>query len=102
MKEKLVRDNIPDIIKKDGRVPHTRILSDDEYEKQLELKLVEEVNEYLESKDIEELADIMEVIYAISEFKGTALSELESIRKNKVSKNGSFEKRLLLFDITSS
>ena len=63
---------------------------------------MEEVNEYLESKDIEELADIMEVIYAISEFKGAALSELESIRKNKVSKNGSFEKRLLLFDITSS
>lgn len=92
MKEKLVRDNIPEIIMKDGHVPHTRVLSDEEYVKQLEIKLFEETNEYLESKDVEELADILEVIYAISQFKGVALSELESVRRNKAEKNGSFHK----------
>lgn len=86
MKEKLVRDNIPEIIMKDGHVPHTRVLSDEEYVKQLEIKLLEETNEYLESKDVEELADILEVIYAISQFKGVALSELESVRRNKAEK----------------
>ena len=101
MKEKLVRDNIPEIIMKNGHVPHTRVLSDEEYVKQLEIKLLEETNEYLESKDVEELADILEVIYAISQFKGVALSELESVRRNKAEKNGSFHKKLLLFDITS-
>lgn len=60
MKEynKLVRDNIPEIMIKNGAKPVTRILSDNEYLEELNKKLLEEVNEYLSSGDILELADI--------------------------------------------
>lgn len=101
MKAKLVRDNIPNIIKADGRTPHTRVLSESETQIYLEEKLKEEVQEYLESKQIEELADILEVIYAISEINNCLRSELELIREQKKIKNGGFNKRLLLYDITS-
>ena len=59
---KLVSDNIPNIIKENGEVPITRILTDEEYKKELEKKLDEELQEVLEAtgKDrIEELADIL-------------------------------------------
>lgn len=98
---KLVRDNIPDIIMSDGRTPHTRVLSEDECQSYLEEKLIEEVHEYLESKQIEELADILEVVYAISEIKNCTQSKLETIREQKKIKNGGFKKRVLLYDITS-
>lgn len=68
--------------------------------RQLEIKLQEETAEYLESKDIEELADILEVVYALSEYKGSSKSSLEEIRVKKQSKNGAFSKRIFLTDIT--
>ena len=64
---KLVRDNIPNIIKEKGEEPITRILSDEEYKKELEKKLNEEYQEVLEasgSERVEELADMLEVIKA--------------------------------------
>ena len=51
---KLVRDRIPEIILKDNELPTTRILDDEEYIKELNRKLQEEVNEYLENDNIEE------------------------------------------------
>lgn len=97
---KLIRDNIPEIIAKDGRKAHARILDKDEYEVQLEINLKEEAEKYLESKDVEELADILEVVYALSQLKETSKDALEEIRLKKANKNGVFEKRLLLFRIT--
>ena len=67
---KLVRDKIPEIILKDNELPTTRILDDEEYIKELNRKLQEEVNEYLEAENIEEMVDILEVIRAILEHKG--------------------------------
>jgi len=69
---KLVRDNIPEIMIKNGAKPVTRILTEEEYLKELNKKLLEEVNEYLESGSIEELADIEEVIIAILNAKKTS------------------------------
>ena len=73
---KLVRDNIPEIIESGGEKPIIRTLDDEEYRLCLEEKLDEEVAEYHESKAIEELADILEVIYALSEAQGYSVDEL--------------------------
>jgi len=93
---KLVRDNIEEIMISKGAKPVTRILSDEEYLTELNKKILEEVNEYLESEDIEELADIKEVFLAILEAKQISNDTLEEIRLNKVKKRGAFKKRLFL------
>ena len=98
MKEykKLVRDNIPDIMIKNGATPITRILTQEEYLHELKRKLLEETNEFLESESIEELADIEEVIIAILEATNQNKDTLEKIRKQKVKKRGAFKKRIFL------
>lgn len=93
---KLVRDNIEEIMLKNGAKPVTRILSNEEYLKELNKKLLEEVKEYLESEEPEELADIIEVILAILNIKGLTKDTIEDIRKNKVLKRGAFTKKLFL------
>ena len=93
---KLVRDNIPDIIRSNGEKAITKTLNEAEYLKELNNKLIEEVNEYLESGNIIELADVYEVILALIKAKGVQKDEFEMIRKNKVLKNGAFDKRIFL------
>ena len=77
---KLVRDKIPEIIKADGKECKTRILSKDEYIAALETKLNEEVAEYQEDKNLEEMADVLEVLQAICLARGYSLDELEAMR----------------------
>ena len=93
---KLVRDNIPDIILKDNELPVTRILNDEEYIKALDKKLKEEVNEYFNDHNIEEMVDILEVIRAILRAKGSSYSEIEAKRKKKALKRGTFKKKVYL------
>lgn len=93
---KLVRDNIPEIMIQNGAKPITRMLSKEEYLIELNKKLSEEVNEYLESGSIEELADIEEVILGILDIKNLSKEELEIVRKTKVKKRGAFTKRIFL------
>ena len=93
---KLVRDKIPEIINADNRRAVTRILDTDEYIKELNTKLQEEVKEYLEDNNIEELADIVEVIYAILDSNNISIEEFEKIRKAKVEKRGAFKNRIFL------
>ena len=93
--EKAIRDKIPEIIKSSGKRCNVKKLDDSEFLIHLEKKLLEELNEYQESKDVEELADILEVIYRISELKGV---NLDNIRQEKVEKRGGFEKNLFLID----
>ena len=102
MKEfnKLVRDRIPAIIENNGEVANIRILNDEEYIRELNTKLMEEVREYLESGDVEELADIQEVLRAILDFKQVGISDFESIRQTKVDKRGAFKDRILLISTT--
>lgn len=96
---KLVRDFIPEIIKENGKLCNTEVLSDDMYIKMLDEKLNEELLEYQESKDIEEIADILEVIYAIANARGYSVVQLEQIRKEKTDKRGGFEKKIFLKDV---
>jgi predicted house-cleaning noncanonical NTP pyrophosphatase (MazG superfamily) len=93
---KLVRDNIPAIIKASGGVPHTTILNNDDYLKALGNKLVEEALEAKQTPIVEELADVMEVLLAIAENQGISLQEIEKARIKKNQTNGSFEKRIFL------
>ena len=97
---KLVRDFIPDIIEKSGNECRTRILSDDEYLKMLDAKLDEELSEYHQDQNIEELADLLELIQAATVARGYTLEELESARAEKAKKRGGFEKKILLIDVT--
>lgn len=96
---KLVRDNIPEVIKSNNEVPITRILSDDEYKKCLDIKLLEEVNEYLKDDNLEEIADVMEVIYSILKYKNIRFNELEKVIKGKREKKGSFDKKIFLEEV---
>ena len=93
---KAIRDKIPEIIKESGKKCEIKTLSDEEFLEELERKLVEELNEYQESKDVEELSDILEVIYRISSLKGTSSEQLDKIRKDKVTKRGAFDDNLFL------
>lgn len=94
---KLVRDKIPSIIEKnEGVVPKIRILETEEYIKELNIKLKEELNEYLESGEVEELADLEEVLMAILKAKNISYSDFEKIRNEKVQKRGAFNDRIFL------
>ena len=94
---KLVRDKIPEIIMSNGaKSCKTRILSNEEYLLSLNTKLQEEMKEYLESGEIEELADLEEVIRAILDAKNTNYSDFEQIRQNKVKKRGAFKNKIFL------
>lgn len=93
---KLVRDKIPDIIEAEGRSVKTRILNDEEYRAELNKKLQEEVKEYLDDNNVEELADIVEVVYGILNSMDVSLEEFENIRKSKADKRGEFQDRVFL------
>lgn len=96
---KLVRDRIPEIIEKDGRTCNIEILSDEEYLKMVDAKLDEELAEYHQDQNIEELADLVEVIYAAARARGYSAIELEAVRATKAEKRGTFEKKILLKEV---
>ena len=93
---KLVRDKIPEIIAKDNRKPITTILNNEGYMIELNRKIQEEIKEYLESEEVEELADIVEVIYGILDAKNISIEEFENIREEKVKKRGAFKEKIFL------
>ncbi len=93
---KLVRDRIPEIITSDNCSCVTRIMEDDEYLESLNSKMQEELKEYLESGEVEELADLEEVLRAILDFKKVSYADFEKIRNNKVEKRGAFKKKIFL------
>jgi predicted house-cleaning noncanonical NTP pyrophosphatase (MazG superfamily) len=95
---KVIRDKIPEIIQKDGHTCNIQTLSDEKFIIEIEKKLSEEVTEYQNDKNPEELADILEVIYAIAQLKGISKEELEKIRIKKLQDRGGFEKNLFLLD----
>ena len=93
---KLVRDKIVDIIKANGEIPKYHTLSDEQYLEELHKKLLEEAGEFIEADNLEELADLMEVVYAIAKVKKINLEEVEQIRLKKREKRGGFEDRIYL------
>jgi len=93
---KLVRDRIPEIIEKSGKTAYRRILNNEEYIEELDRKLNEECAEYQADKSIEELADMLEVMYAIAQARGYSIEELEQIRAEKAEKRGGFKDKIYL------
>lgn len=93
---KLVRDKIPEIIEKSGKSCETEVLSDIEYLNMLDVKLEEELKEYYQDKSLEELADLLEVIFAITEARGYSIAELEKLRQKKANERGGFMQKILL------
>ena len=93
---KLVRDRIPAIIEATGATCITEILSDEAYLRMLDAKLDEELAEYHADQNVEELADLLEVIYACAAARGCSREELEAVRATKAAKRGGFEQKILL------
>lgn len=96
---KLVRDRIPEIIEASGKRCEIQILEDDDYLRMVDAKLDEELAEYHKDQNLEELADLLEVIYAATEARGYTIEQLEEARAVKAEKRGSFRKRLLLIEV---
>ena len=93
---KLVRDKIPEYIRKKGGAPIVHIAGDKEYWEKLKEKLQEEIKEFSESETIEEMADIQEVIDAICSYKKFNQKKIETVRKEKVKRRGAFKKKIIL------
>ena len=93
---KLVRDKIPDIIAAQGKSCDFRMLTDTEYLEALDKKLDEELAEYHESGSVEELADLLEVIYAIARAKCCPVDE---VRRTKICERGGFTKKIMLLSV---
>ena len=93
---KLVRDRILEIIRKNGREPKSHVADEREYWLKLKEKLQEEVDEFKLSENPEELADILEVLYAIRDAKGVDWNELENLRAKKWEERGGFQDRIIL------
>lgn len=95
---KLVRDRIPEIIEASGKTCKTTVLDDAEYLRMLDAKLDEELAEYHKDQNIEELADLLEVIYAAAIARGYTVEELERVREQKAENRGAFKERLFLYE----
>lgn len=94
---KLVRDKIPEIVKAKGINPTNHIADDKEFFNALLEKLREEVEEFIQEPSQEEMADIMEVVYAILKQKGYSFNEIEEVRKKKADERGNFEKKIIAY-----
>ena len=95
---KLVRDKIPEIIKESGRKCKTKVLSEKDYVFELERKLSEEVHEYKLDKNLDELCDVIEVVYALAAARGMSVEELEAKRIAKRELRGGFDGKVYLIE----
>ena len=94
--DKLVRDRIPEVIQAQGKKVVWRILTEEEHLVKLEEKLYEEVEEYQEDKSLDEMADVLEVLYSICSARGYTAAELEAEREKKAKNRGGFKDRIFL------
>ncbi len=97
--KKLVRDRIPELIAENNQEGDFVILPEADYENEVILKLQEESGEYLESKNPEELADILEVLMELARIRNIPFSEIENIRQRKLKERGGFSKRIFLVKV---
>lgn len=94
--DKLVRDKIPQITEEDAKESVIHIADDDEYTERFVDKLEEEVEEFLESHEVNELIDILEVIHAIQEDRGITNDKLQINREQKSEQRGRFGEGVVL------
>lgn len=94
--DKLVRDNIPSIIHEQGKTVQVRSLNTEEFKEYLKKKFYEEATEFFESESLEELADIVEVVYALAEVNGHSVFDLGKMRRRKLFQCGGYVNRICL------
>ena len=99
---KLVRDKIPDICLANGDVPETSILDEASFRAELKKKLCEEAAEFVADGNLEELADVLELIKANAEANGSSIEEIERMRAQKAKERGGFSKRIFLISTNKS
>ena len=97
---KLVRDKIPDMLMKQGRSIQLRTANDAEYGSMLIRKLREEVDEFIDQRNVEELADIEEVLRACAEHMKVDWEKVEEARSRKETSRGGFKRRMILDGVT--
>lgn len=97
--DKLVRDRIPEIIKADGKECIVEVVDNKKKYELLERKLEEEVNEFLEDKNLEELADVMEVLFGLADSLGYSEDELLAKRESKKNERGGFKEGIVLKEV---
>jgi predicted house-cleaning noncanonical NTP pyrophosphatase (MazG superfamily) len=93
---KLVRDKIPEIIRQNGGEPIIRTLNDDEFTACLHKKLDEEVAEFHQDRNVQELADILEVVYALASDLGISREMLMDVYEEKHARRGGFSDKVFL------
>ena len=96
---KLVRDRIPEIIETSGKTCVMEVLPQDAYLRELDAKLNEELAEYQQSKSLEELADLLEVLGAVVKARGYTWDDLTRVRKEKRAQRGAFDQRIYLKEV---
>lgn len=96
---KLVRDKIPEEIKKSGKECKYEILDDEKYSKELDKKLLEEVNEYISDHSEKEMADVQEVLNSIIKYRKIDIDKVEELRKAKAAKKGGFNDKIYLKEV---
>lgn len=97
---KLVRDRIPQIIEATGKLCRTEVLDQAMYLQLLDEKLTEELAEYQESKALEELADLLEVMEAVVAARGYTWEQLQTLKGEKKAARGGFAEKLLLLEVS--
>ncbi|MGG3802677.1 nucleoside triphosphate pyrophosphohydrolase [Metabacillus fastidiosus] len=100
---KLVRDKIPEIIGRSGKELKVKILTNDDYIKELQQKSFEELKEYIAAEDrkssLEELADLLEIIHSLAQYHDTTIDEIEKIRRRKEIERGGFKEKIYLIEV---
>jgi predicted house-cleaning noncanonical NTP pyrophosphatase (MazG superfamily) len=100
---KLVRDKIPQFIESKGKKFSTKVLNDEDYIKYLKEKAYEELDEYCaaetDGEAVEELADLLEVIRALTKQHGSSIEEVEAVRVDKAEKRGGFQEKMFLIEV---
>ncbi len=104
-KNKLIRDQVPSSIIKQGRTPNLRTLNNEEFQKEIFNKLIDEANEVIESQNNldhlpEEIADVLEVIDSIIKIKNLDKNQILKIQTEKRNKWGSFDQKVWLKSVT--
>jgi len=93
---KLVRDRIPEMLRRLGLNPVTHLVCGEDYWLSLKTKLQEEVAEFIESEEVEEIADILEVIEAICVHRGIDPAHLADVKEKKRRERGAFVEGIVL------
>jgi predicted house-cleaning noncanonical NTP pyrophosphatase (MazG superfamily) len=98
--DKLVRDRIPEILEKKNKDFIAYKVAECDYFLYLKRKLREEVDEFLESPSVHELADVYEVLSALLRDMDVTMADVRRERALKNDERGTFDQRWILAEVT--